>query len=320
MDNGNQHMTSDIVKITSNGKANGEIKIALASGAELSKNFKLIERAIYQCFSNRKYKIVIDMSNIKLPPTKLISLLIEASNQATRVGGYLKPINVSKTSENNLMSFNATSYLSIMESEEYALYDFDEELGRKFRERQNHIAVINKSNDIVTTDNASSRSLEQKEGNGDAREIMDMPSPIKVDKIRVSSQIDSLYKICDFVTSYAQEAGLDLKERGKIKVTVYEACLNVIEHAYFSNSENWIEVTVSYDKEKIFILIHDWGQGFEFDPHKEYDVELAVKNRKTGGFGLHIIRRSVDEIRYDTDPQEGNRLLLVKLLNDCDSK
>ncbi len=64
----------------------------------------------------------------------------------------------------------------------------------------------------------------------------------------------------------------------------------------------------------LVIIIQDWGESFEFDPTRPYDVEQAVKDRRTGGFGLHIIRRSIDEIKYLSDTDEGNRLILVKYL------
>ena len=63
---------------------------------------------------------------------------------------------------------------------------------------------------------------------------------------------------------------------------------------------------------KFYIIIHDWGRSFEFDPDREYNVEAAVKQRRTGGFGLAIIKRSVDEIYYLDDKEVGNRLVLIK--------
>ena len=134
------------------------------------------------------------------------------------------------------------------------------------------------------------------------------------ERIRVHSEVEKLYDICDFVLDKAEKAGFDIRERGKIKVTIYEACLNVVEHAYFSNPEHWIDVYAGYDEQKLVVIIQDWGESFEFDPTRQYDVEQAVRDRRTGGFGLHIIRRSVDEIKYLSDPDEGNRLILVKYL------
>jgi anti-sigma regulatory factor (Ser/Thr protein kinase) len=59
--------------------------------------------------------------------------------------------------------------------------------------------------------------------------------------------------------------------------------------------------TSKYDEKKLVIIIQDWGESFKLDPSRSYDVEQAVKDRRIGGFGMHIIRRSMDEIRYLSD-------------------
>lgn len=140
------------------------------------------------------------------------------------------------------------------------------------------------------------------------------PNKPKAFRIRVKSQIESLYKICDFVINLASQAGIPEKERGKLKVTVYEASLNVIEHAYHSDPDEWIVVTVQIDPQRFVIIIQDWGESFNFDDSKKYDVTKAVQDRKTGGFGLFIIQRAMDQVQYKTDPLNGNRLILIKNL------
>jgi len=131
-------------------------------------------------------------------------------------------------------------------------------------------------------------------------------------QIRVKSKLESLYTICDFVTKYAGEVGFHTKEIAKIKVTVYEAAINVIEHAYRSAPDEWIVVRVQFDAKKFMIVLQDWGESFQFDDSKTYDVKQAVEDRKTGGFGLFIIKRSMDDVIYKNDPVNGNRLILIK--------
>ncbi|RME00239.1 MAG: hypothetical protein D6814_03905 [Calditrichaeota bacterium] len=124
----------------------------------------------------------------------------------------------------------------------------------------------------------------------------------------------NLYKVCDFVVKHARLAGLDEKEVAKIKISVYEACLNVIEHAYHSRPDNWIDVWVHYDAESFKIVIQDYGIGFDKNGPNSYNVEEAMERRQTGGFGLHIIQRSMDVVDYVADPVDGNKLTLIKYL------
>jgi anti-sigma regulatory factor (Ser/Thr protein kinase) len=73
-------------------------------------------------------------------------------------------------------------------------------------------------------------------------------------------------------------------------------------------------VWVDFDRDKFTIVIQDYGLSFEFKGHNRYDVQAAMEGRQTGGFGLYIIQRSMDEISYQADPVRGNRLTLVKYL------
>lgn len=151
------------------------------------------------------------------------------------------------------------------------------------------------------------------------QEVIATPEPQKTYQkkrphLRVKSIAKNLYSICDFVTEYAEKAGLDNKEVGKTKIAVYEASLNVIEHAYHSNPENWIDVWVEFDAVKITIEIQDYGYSFEGISKKRYDVKNAMDKAQTGGFGLYIIRRSMDEIEYYPDEKRGNRLIMIKYL------
>ncbi len=132
--------------------------------------------------------------------------------------------------------------------------------------------------------------------------------------LRVKSTAKNLYAICEFVTDYAEKAGFDEKEVGKTKIAVYEASLNVVEHSYHSNPENWIDVWVEVDAQKITIEIQDYGYSFEGISKQRYDVQSAMNNAQTGGFGLYIIRRSMDEIEYHPDEEQGNRLIMIKYL------
>lgn len=290
---------------------NEPIYISLDEGAELPTNMNDLEDKFNNCFRENNFNIVVNLEKIKIIPTRFIVTLIKATSQARRLGGDVKLINLNPTIRSNLVTFSPRTFLTIETSEKYALQDF----GETFDPRGEF--------DISENVNVLASMTEEKEteGKSDENERSNEANISRLvasaqEKIRVQSKVDNLYEICDFVIDKAKKTGFDLRERGKIKVTVYEACLNVIEHAYFSNHDHWIDVYVGNEEKKFIIIIQDWGESFEFDPSRQYDVEQAVKDRRTGGFGLHIIRRSVDEIYYFSDANEGNRLILVKYITD----
>jgi serine/threonine-protein kinase RsbW len=287
------------------------VHITLEQGVEMPARLAEFEKQLHDCFNANTFNITLDMEKINLPPTTFIVTLIEVTSVARRMGGDITLINLSPSTRNNLVTFSHRTYLSIESSEKYALQDFGETFvpDAEFDISDNVMrkGLVSKAGTVTQQD----RKKNDQSGVTDAVVELIALAP---ERIRVHSQVEKLYDICDFVLDKAEQAGFDLRERGKIKVMIYEACLNVVEHAYFSNPEHWIDVYAGYNEKKLVIIIQDWGESFEFDPTREYDVEQAVRDRRTGGFGLHIIRRSVDEIRYLSDPNEGNRLILVKYL------
>jgi serine/threonine-protein kinase RsbW len=224
------------------------------------------------------------------------------------MGGDLKLINLSPMVRNSLVTFTPNTYLSLETTENFALADFGE------------TSVNDISFDENKTIDELNNEVKQKEWkksdiNFDKNDIVAELQTLTLNdsnKIRIGSSAENLYRVCDFVLERAHQAGFDEHELAKIKVTVYEASLNAIEHSYFSNPDYWIDVYAVEKNEKFYFIIHDWGRSFEFNPNRNYDVEMAVKERRSGGFGLHIIKRSVDEIYYLPDNKVGNRLVLIK--------
>jgi anti-sigma regulatory factor (Ser/Thr protein kinase) len=67
-----------------------------------------------------------------------------------------------------------------------------------------------------------------------------------------------------------------------------------------------VDLNVSDDK--IEIVLED--QGKKFDPTQVPPPELP--RQKPGGLGVHFIRTIMDQVIYEGDKVEGNRLRLIK--------
>ena len=344
--------------------------------------FQVLQDSFEICFRDDKTRIVVDLQNVQFPTASLIALLVEATSRARRLNGDVKIINLSKSAQNNLVTFSPTSYLSLETEEKFALEDFQEtfvpqdEILESTRDEiidvpqqeingpvpeETYASIPDETPEQVedktspiedqtspTGDIVEDPFIEQLEGTfqnlkaqtepnikeTEQEEVPEppvAPEPRKIPEVaetpdpqetyedkrhhlRVKSIPKNLYSICDFVMDYAEKVGFDKKEVGKIKIAVYEASLNVVEHSYHSNPENWIDVWVEVDAQKITIEIQDCGYSFEGISKKRYDVQSAMNKAQTGGFGLYIIRRSMDEIEYHPDEEQGNRLIMIKYL------
>ncbi|NLP12350.1 ATP-binding protein [bacterium] len=131
------------------------------------------------------------------------------------------------------------------------------------------------------------------------------------ESLSIPSRPDVVYKACDFVVQIGRRLGFSENEVNKIKLAVYEACLNVVEHAYHSDPTKKLTVVVYSSPQQIEIQVIDQGDGFEATDD-DFDVMAAAAARQTGGMGLHIIRRSMDAVSYQRNTPEGNKLIMIK--------
>ncbi len=297
---------SEVIQIERVPGVNHIVRITILDNVDNQTLLDSLQNTFDKCFSKGDAKIILDLKHMDYPTTSLIASIIEATSRARRLNGDVKLVNVSHTAKRNLTTFTPISYLSLEGDEKYVLEAFHDTMSIAQEQIApiEEIAEVPLLNQIEESFNHISVSKEKEKTKSEPG-----------NHLRVKSVATNLYSICDFVTQFAEKAGMEIKDIGKTKIAVYEACLNVIEHAYHSNPDNWIDVWVDYDDHKFTIVIQDYGIGFKFEPKEGYDVLAAMNGRQTGGFGLYIIRRSMDEVDYQSDSTHGNRLIMVKYLN-----
>lgn len=303
------------------------VKIVLENIQDPQRLTSLLHNSFEICLKKRDFHIILDMQKVHYPTASFIALLVEATSRLRRVNGDVKLINLRQSARNNLATFSPISFLSVEGDEAYALQEFRKITNNKVAPQPEATPppatpvdivdepIIEKIQDSIKESIKKAKTGEKPHPRPRVQPApqVDTETPDKY-HLRVKSETKNLYSICDFVVDIAAKAGLDPKQLGKTKIAVYEACLNVIEHAYHSKPGNWIDVWVGYDSSRMTIEIKDYGLGFEGFDEKNYDVLSAMDGRQTGGFGLYIIKRSMDELYYKPDAVSGNLLTMVKYL------
>jgi len=122
------------------------------------------------------------------------------------------------------------------------------------------------------------------------------------------------------VADLARQVGFHEDEVAKIEMAVDEACSNVVEHAYAEKRAwHWksspeIRLDVREENDRLIIEINDHGQQFDFSNYQPQDIEERIAGMKTGGYGVFIMRKFMDEVQYNSSSETGNTLRLVKYL------
>ena len=134
--------------------------------------------------------------------------------------------------------------------------------------------------------------------------------------LKISTQSTNLKIIRDFITDIAIKAGFGDEASCDIALAVDEASTNVIKHAYRGGDDKEITVNVKYDKSKIVIMISDTGKGFKPESVNDLDMNAYLKNMKRGGLGVHLIKSTMDDVEFKSDPGTFNSVRMIKYLPD----
>lgn len=326
-------MSRSKIRIESFDPGNKVLKLTPTETFDFNIDADLVYQTVLNLTKIKNIKILFDLQNVAYPTTSFIGFMIEISSTLKRQGGEFVVLNLSESARMNFVTFSPLSFLNIVEKES----ELKELIQHPSKELKNHGEDLSKlldenfdlsgqysEEEFSIKDIASETNSEQKKevstnveaANFDFAELVDDKTgsikETKSEKIVIKCREDQLYKLTDFVAIHAEKAGFDHTEISRIKISIYEAGHNIIEHAYKFDSNKFIELSLKYDQLKFTINLMDKGESFDYDPNKDYDAIEAAEERRTGGFGLHIIRRSMDDVKYESNPIWGNRLTLVK--------
>ena len=130
----------------------------------------------------------------------------------------------------------------------------------------------------------------------------------------VGSSTDNLSLIREFVKSAAEESGFSSEIVGKIILAVDEACTNIIKHAYKYSPDGDILINVKLDNSRFTISIIDEGMRFNPNLIPEPDIKEYHKQKRIGGLGMFLMKKLMDEVKYESLNDDRNEVVLIKYL------
>jgi anti-sigma regulatory factor (Ser/Thr protein kinase) len=133
-------------------------------------------------------------------------------------------------------------------------------------------------------------------------------------KITFDASFDKLDEIREFVGEAARRAGFSDKDIYAIQLASDEASSNIIEHAYAGAKGGKLEIELSVTSAELKIIMRDHGKSFDPSSVPEPNVKADLSERKIGGLGMYLMRKLMDEVSYETSPETGNTLTMVKRL------
>lgn len=102
---------------------------------------------------------------------------------------------------------------------------------------------------------------------------------------------------------------------GDIRLVVEELVMNIAEYAYPDVGDDYLDVEIGRDEERITLCFRDGGVAFNPLEQPPPDISLPMEQRRIGGIGLLIVVRKMDAVTYEYTSGE-NVLTIVKKLKN----
>jgi len=97
-----------------------------------------------------------------------------------------------------------------------------------------------------------------------------------------------------------------------VQLAVDEACSNIIDHAYGGEDRGVMLCSVIVDAKGLTVILRDRGMPFNPQEIPDPQVDVPLEKLKPRGVGVFLMRKMVDEVRYEYSPEGGNVLTLIK--------
>ena len=119
-------------------------------------------------------------------------------------------------------------------------------------------------------------------------------------ELETEANTDRLAEVSSFVEACLEEAGCGIKTRMQISVAVEEVFVNIASYAYASKSgKAKIKLEIYKAPSEAVITFCDSGTPYDPMAREDPDVSLSAEDRDIGGLGVYIVKKTMDEVRYE---------------------
>ncbi|HVZ31226.1 MAG TPA: SpoIIE family protein phosphatase, partial [Polyangiaceae bacterium] len=130
-------------------------------------------------------------------------------------------------------------------------------------------------------------------------------------ELEISSELERLHEVREFVRRFCSSlpgGAMDDESIGALELAVNEAASNIVKHAYQGRSEQKIQLEAEAFPSHVCMRLHHFGPTFDASavPAPAFD------GSRDSGFGVYMISRSVDGVRYHRDARGRNCISLIK--------
>ena len=128
--------------------------------------------------------------------------------------------------------------------------------------------------------------------------------------LTVDALVSNLDQVLAFVDGQLETMDCSMKAQMQIDVAVEEIYVNIANYAYAPETGK-AYISVRPDPENASVTIECRDNGIPFDPlaKADPDVTLSAEERKIGGLGIYMVKKSMDAMEYSR--KDGQNILTI---------
>ncbi len=125
------------------------------------------------------------------------------------------------------------------------------------------------------------------------------------------AKTENLDTVIAFVEEQLEGIDCPMKTTAQIDVAVEEIFVNIAHYAYAPGEGTaTIQVTVTEEPPSVSITFIDSGTPYDPLAKPDPDVTLSVAERKIGGLGIFMVKKSMDDVAYEY--KDGHNIFTIR--------
>lgn len=130
-------------------------------------------------------------------------------------------------------------------------------------------------------------------------------------EIKLEAVVENIPRATAFVSEELDKIGCPMKARAQIDIAIDELFGNIAHYAYPGGTGDAV-VRFEFDAPSRTAAVTFMDSGVPYDPLKKEDpdVTLPAEQRKIGGLGIFLVKKTMDEMRYER--RDGRNVLTIK--------
>ena len=133
-------------------------------------------------------------------------------------------------------------------------------------------------------------------------------------EITVDATIENMDTVTAFVDDFLDQIACPMKSKIQINIVIDEIFGNICHYAY-KDSVGTVTVRVESGNTPKAVFLTFTDNGIPYNPleTEDPDITLSSEERKIGGLGIYLVKKNMDEMKYEYVNQQ-NRLWMEKRL------